>query len=373
MRCPAPLHSRWFGADGLVKACCVSNDVWGDLHTTLIQEIENSPVRETQIFWLQQDKVPEGCNFCVRSGLDNPSNPIGFAKRLGPGPDVTFVDLTWGNLCNFACVHCNPRLSSTIQKQYKDVWPIWTNDVINHDRVYSSDFINQQKLDFILSTPTIKLIHLNGGEPLLQPETWALLDGLKVQGRDTTSIWLHTNGSINSYKGKNLLDYLKTWKGEVHITMSHDHYGKRGEWFRYGYKDRVWLETFNRWKNAGIDITVQTSVNILNILTLDQLWQWYDSVGVLEYARLQLTQALDPQVWSLYNLPKQQLQDRLQSLKFPQFHLRNNWHMEISRLARTESPVDFSKFRESVDALDAKRKTNFLDTFPELEEFYLQS
>ena len=370
MLCPAPINSRWFGSDGTVKACCVSDSVWGNLNYQDLSEIENSPAKQQQVFWLSQNIAPKECNFCVKTDLDNKYNPIGFSKRFGKKPKIKFMDLSWSNRCNFACVHCVPRLSSTIQKQYKDIWPIITGNDDDFDKDFTDNNANRQKLKYILDTPSIELIHLNGGEPLLQPETWELLEKLKVQKREHTKIWLHTNGSVQSYKGVDLLEYLKGWKGPVHITMSHDHYGARGEWFRYGYRDDIWLETFQRWSSAKIKITVQTTVNVLNILTLDELWQWYDSCGVLDHADLSFSLAVDPAVWSIYNLPSEYLKSVLGSYKFPQLH-SNNWNYQIRKLLKNIHQTNATNFKSAVDALDKKRKTNFLDCFPELTDLYL--
>ena len=52
---------------------------------------------------------------------------------------------------------------------------------------------------------TIKSIHLNGGEPLMQEGFYDLLEQLIKHNATNIGIWSHTNGSITTYKKKDIL------------------------------------------------------------------------------------------------------------------------------------------------------------------------
>jgi organic radical activating enzyme len=407
--CGAPWNTLWTSASGNVKFCCGTTQVLGNINKQSIDSIINSPLaNKTRLQFLSQEK-PDECMVCwdreakgVTVGhpryVCNRASADTIAESLTKtNPDgslqehtLKFIDLIWTNKCNFACLHCIPSLSSTITSSYKDVFSIWLHPTEQNDFSLWNENItdNSKKMEYILKNAhSIELIHFNGGEPLLQEETFILLDELKkmnLQGK--IKLWFHTNGSVRTYKNVDIVeDYLVGWKN-CQINMSHDHYGSKGEYFRYGYKDSKWLETFNRFKDANLPINLDTSVTLFNALSLKDLAMWYNDNKILQRGTtVGWNYIHGPAVWNLMNLTyttnlKEQLRSSLNDTLHQLTNISNRysmrvWEKAITGLLRSlDSNVNYTeaenKFISAIDALDKKRGTNFLDTFPELNDFY---
>jgi MoaA/NifB/PqqE/SkfB family radical SAM enzyme len=405
--CCAPWNTVWTGSNGDVKFCCASVDVLGNIKTQTIEEIYNNPLSKKLRTQFLQGEKPAGCSTCWEREQGGTS--VGHARDLSnrQGQDVIddsvlhtledgtltkqnlkFVDLIWSNKCNFACIHCVPWLSSTISNNYKDVFTIWLgHDERNTFEDYKDPekFNNTSKLEFILKhSESLEEIHFNGGEPFLQTETFTLLEELiKLPHHKNIKIWFHTNGSVKTYKNVDVVDdYLKKWQGKCQIVMSHDHFGERGEYFRYGYKEDKWLENFHRFKHAGIETSIDTSLTIFNVLTLDKLFLWYKEQGILEYAYPSLNYVVSPDIWNFLNLgfdqelksiTEKSLINTGKLVVLPKMY--KDWYMNIQNCQELlQNPYSYATFIKNfipaIESLDKKRSTNFLKTYPELNLLY---
>ena len=408
--CSAPWTSVWAGAGGDIKFCCATSQILGNINDQSIESIIRSPgANETRLKFLNKQK-PVECDACWQREakgniVGNPryvcnsastnsiSKSLSMTNLDGSLKEHTlnFFDIIWTNKCNFACLHCTPSLSSTIASAHEDTFSIWLSgtEQVNFDKWTDPNKIdNSEKIDYILKNAhSIKTLHFNGGEPFLQEETFVLLDELKKLGlQGKIKLWFHTNGSIRTYKNVDIVeDYLKDWKNCT-INMSHDHFGLRGEYFRYGYKDNKWLETYQRFKSANIPVNIDTSITLFNVLTLKELSIWYRDNNISDSSYLGWKYILTPKVWNVMNLTytnelKEQLLESLNScVDF--IDKENNsirtkaWANGIKGLILSlkDSTMNYTsvkyKFIRSITALDQKRGTDFLNTFPELTNFY---
>jgi MoaA/NifB/PqqE/SkfB family radical SAM enzyme len=405
--CCAPWNTVWTGSNGDVKFCCASTDVIGNIKNQTIDQIYNSAIaKKLRLQFLRGDQ-PEGCTTCwdkekggtVVGHARDLSNQQGkeviddsVANTLDDGTvlkqNLKFVDLIWSNKCNFSCIHCTPWLSSTISNNYKDVFSIWLNKddrstFEKYKEPANSD--NQSKLDFILqNSNSLEEIHFNGGEPFLQPETFTLIEELlKHPNHKNIKLWFHTNGSIRTYKNVDVVDdYLTKWQGKCQIVMSHDHYGARGEYFRYGYNEEKWLENFWRFIDAGIETSIDTSVTLFNALTLKELFDWYDNTGILKHAYPSFNYVHSPEIWNFQNLgfnieSKAKLETSLieTGKKVVRPKMYKDWYLNLQNcLELLNHEYDYAIFKNSfiraITALDRKRNTKFVEVYPELQYVY---
>ena len=214
---------------------------------------------------------------------------------------------------------------------------------------------------------------------------------------DGIHIWCHTNGSIRTFKNGDIIKkYLSKWEDRFHITMSHDGMGKRGEYIRFGYKDKKWLDVFRRIKDAGPRMNIQHSINVLNLLHQEECLEWYhehclsEHIGVtvqpwqsgifklehigyvpelVDNAIIQLENCVKF-LTSLYSPWQVEEYKRyltiLYSLKeTPPLYHRDHRPEQLSEF-------DPKLFMLTISKFDQMRKTDFRKTFPELKLLWNQ-
>jgi organic radical activating enzyme len=384
--CSAPFRGFYQGLDGKISVCCqapvlIDNNNYEEaVHDEKIKKLRRS---------FLANKIPEECSRCPRRVREETtaqcksSNENFTVDHYEP----VFLDLLWSNKCNFACMGCNPRISSFMLK-YKsavDIVDLFNDIDANYE--WNSKDEQQNRIDYILKNiKTIKSIHLNGGEPLMQEGFYDLLERLIELNLTHIGIWAHTNGSISKYKGKNIVDLIKPFdicdKDHNHdehelgckslIVMSHDGIGDKGEYVRYGLKQNVWLRNYKKFTESGIKTDVQVCYNIFNCLDLEKMADWYDD-------QLQVTPSLSLWTWPpaysakyIRKVPK--LYDQAMSIlethgkRFRKYEYVLDYMKEPVKDKELEEM--HWRFSESILKFDELRNTDFLSTFPELKELY---
>jgi MoaA/NifB/PqqE/SkfB family radical SAM enzyme len=400
--CAAPFTSVYEGQFGKISTCCYTGEPLGFTNENSIEEILNNKQSNEIRKSFLENKFPSQCKNCENfenstgkiSDIRKASIDLVPFKMIERAVDLThsngameeqspvWLDLLWTNKCNFACLGCNSELSSTIALKYIDAYALAhnVNPSSMSQTLWKND--NKSRIEYILKHQnTIKLLHLNGGEPFIQEGVHDLLETLIDHGlHKKISIWTHTNGSIKKYKGKDIIDdYLSKWETECQVSLSHDGYGSRGEYVRYGMKEKKWLETYKRLQTAGVDIKIQTCYNVFNALNLFRLYEWYlentDNKTIksmtiwnnplpftakfLQYDSVLLSKANK----ELDLLEK----ENLQSWDWKIDHLRSFLN---SKVDQTDLIQATESFKNSINKFDELRKTNFTKTFPELLSLY---
>jgi organic radical activating enzyme len=393
--CAAPFTSLYEGQFNRISTCCATlNPIGYNNNITSFEEIVNSNEAKSIRKDFLNNKFPAQCDSCAKmesmtgriSGVREQVNRFG-QKQIHTAVKNTqadgtmikqtpaWLDLLWTNKCNFACMGCNSTLSSTIGQNYNSAYEIVnglepgsmpTNEWHNN---------NDAKIDYILKhQDTIDRIHLNGGEPFMQEGVYELLEVLlKHKLHKRIKIWAHTNGSITTYKGVDIIDkYLKHWRADCNIIMSHDCHGDRGEYIRFGLKQKKWLDTYNRLSETGIQIDVQTCYSVFNALVLEELYHWYlDNLKIKNNISINPWQGPTSFTANFLQINKDLLSKANTQLKNLEKQKYQGW--DINMLASfLNSPVNdlqerSTNFIKGIAKFDELRKTDFVKTFPELQ------
>lgn len=399
--CAAPFTSVYEGQHGRVSACCAMADSIGNTNKHSLEEIFNgkefSKIRKSFL----NNEFPKQCFVCenferkhkivagvrndadrlagnsIELALEN-TNPDGSLKKQVP----VFLDFLWSNNCNFACLGCQGDLSSTIATKYSEAHALsWglPSDCFNQELWENK---NQTKIDYVIKhRDTIRKIHLNGGEPFMQKGIYEFLDKLlEYDLHKTIHIWCHTNGSITKYKNKDIIDdYLVHWGDNCTVTVSHDGHGVQGEYVRYGLKQSKWLSTVKRLLEKNINVDIQTCYNLFNATSIHDLYLWYENNTDIGVRNRKINPWHDPLCYTarfiqidenLHKFANQQL-DYLEkyNLRWDIGYLRSFLNSELTD---EEIVAGKNNFKKSIDKYDELRKTNFLETFPNLEKIYNQ-
>jgi len=207
--CIAPHSTINFDAQGTMRVCCYNNKfLLGTYPTVTIEQAWRSKAREEFIERIKKLDFSNGCEKCrMQIVTKNISNALftkfnRFESMVGDDP-VNF-EFEFGTVCNYECIMCGGKWSSSIRKNREKLPPIKTP--------YDEAFINQLK-PYI---PNMRIANFLGGEPFLTPLYYKIWD-LIYEHNTYLPISITSNGSILNSRIKEYLNKLPNAK--VNISL----------------------------------------------------------------------------------------------------------------------------------------------------------
>ena len=394
--CAIPWMHLAFEPSGKVVPCCLTsthNYFAGDLTTQTIDEIWNSNNMKN----LRKDMIdgvePAICNKCFdREKVTGESGRVyhnkDFAEVLKTIPDITepdgtcttmnlkYWDFRFSNLCNYKCRSCGPRYSSAWVPDAKKMGQK------DQDKVWNIESVGDQpNFDFLVKTVQhVERIYFAGGEPLLMPEHWQILDMLVENKRFDVKVNYNTNASTLTYGGKDVLDYWKQWEfGKLEVWPSIDEIGERAELLRSG---TIWSKVEDNLKKItaldNVIIRPGITVGAWNVNRLPEIINHLIDIGVvkekLKYKNFFINLLEQPSHYHVHILPtdfKNKTIDKLN--EFVASHNKKyNTSVDhlfthiIHELKKPWSMPDSVKFIETSRKVDAVRSENIYDVIPEM-------
>lgn len=406
--CIHPWSHLAFNPNGDIWPCCHQRKnpyVVGNMHTDDPIEVFNNEKMNRIRKLMLQDKLPDdACAKCIafesngiksprQSALTQPyaqdvlneikqnTNEDGSLKDI----KIRYWDLRWSNLCNLSCVMCNPNWSSKWTTEIKNIvskYPQEKDDKAG-TVTFLKNLLTKEKVDKVPNVEWIdkhikdvEYIYFAGGEPLLMPEHWYIMDKLVELKKFNVKIKYNTNMSKLDYNGKNAIDYWKNWKHEdLIIEGSIDETGSRAEWIRYGTH---WPTTVSNIK-ALVDANIKTqpiiSVGCYNVIRLPELMkELYD---IYYNPKVRVNMALNPVLnneWAINVLPdkiKKRTKKRIKELEASISNAPLSWHSQFKKiyaeLDKPHSEKNAKSFLRYCAIIDMNRNTNVFESIPELE------
>lgn len=296
--CPLPWIHLSSKPSGDLRVCCwatrgptggLLKDETGrvlNFATDTVEQTRNVPIlKEIRTYLLSGKKHPE----CVRcwqeeaAGIKSSrlreieqwgdlSDVIAKTEPDGSIPDdvpVLDYDLRLGNLCNLKCVTCGPTESSMWYDDHEKLHG-YRMDGDRYDWPLKESFWE----DFERQIPSMKHIYLIGGEPMLINAHMKFLEKC-VQLGYANQITLEYSSNITNIHRK----YFDVWKhfNKVIIGCSIDGIGTVNDYIRFPSKwDHIYknLKKLDQLWTPNLDLTITTTVSILNIYHLDELIRW---------------------------------------------------------------------------------------------------
>lgn len=173
------------------------------------------------------------------------------------------IKMLSGASCNLACRMCVSHVSSRVNTVWKSI-----------GRPTQTPYAYDEMADNYIrsNADTIQYIDLMGGEPLYHKKIISLLQFLVDNNHaDAITLFLTTNGMLIKDKIKDLLANFK----KVVAIFSLDGVGPVHEYIR---PDSDWnlitknMQDLRQYEN--IDVLVQATISVLNILRLPELDEW---------------------------------------------------------------------------------------------------
>ena len=203
--CPAPWTSLNIDQAGEVSPCFHCVDMIGNAKKNTIQEIITGPVVNSMKQAMARGEWAPGCSWCKR--LEETTGVSGRTVRKASTETMAAIDtdpdffqlehlvINWSNLCNLACVYCNPETSTA--------WQSIKKIPIKHTKNEHADLIELARTQ----GHNIQGLSLGGGEPLLQKGLEQFLDYLDP---NKVSVMITTNLSVN-LENNPIYQRLRTW------------------------------------------------------------------------------------------------------------------------------------------------------------------
>jgi sulfatase maturation enzyme AslB (radical SAM superfamily) len=263
-----PMHSKTFcmhpftglatREDGAVKVCCRSAPI-GNIQDNTLEEIWNNDTMRLVRQQVLHGERPEVCRPCFDledQGVESlrqrhingviPESRINLYPHALNGMDHNFnmpfefptMEIKLNNLCNLKCRMCNPTDSTSwndweqVEEFYKKennylVGNIQRLNLVRKPYLDAFDDTDNWWSSFEKLLPHFRRVEFAGGEPLMDPQHYRILDMLKPYAKNI-EIKYATNATTLGIKGgRTIHDYWPYFKSvavNVSIDGIHDVY-----------------------------------------------------------------------------------------------------------------------------------------------------
>jgi len=275
MTCWEPWHHITVDTNGTYKLCCISHEwpvslkKYESIHEywngTELADVRNAMANNN---WNYLKKSCHSCIYNKKMGFISRSETLPKPEQT---PKLRSIQFKLNNVCNFACLMCGPKYSNKIAKiRGFRHYPYTHNGVLDNDEIYNDQWLSE----FLKISENIEHIKFTGGEPLVNPNFYKLLNFFK-SNLDTSKIKLEiiTNGSVPLDS-----EYLSMWK-EVEFKISIEAVGERNDYIRQGSNWKTLqrnIQYFKEFRNTNLK--VGTVIQALNIFVMDELINYVESI-----------------------------------------------------------------------------------------------
>ena len=390
------------------------------LHNTFYKKLERKDMLE--------GKKPSGCQYCWNieamgeeyiSDRHIRNSSIYTEERFqqtahgawNQNINPEYVEVNFGNECNFKCGYCHPKYSTRFFNEIKEFGPV--TSVKNHRcdvdwmRLYQREEENPYVDAFWKWWPelkkTLNILRVTGGEPLMHVSTWRLLEQISKDPMPYLELNINSNLGVKTSMVDRLSEEVENLKTENKIKnfklfTSIDTWGKRAEYIRTGLDLNVWETNFHSYLTKTTSpVTFMITFNILSVTTFKQLlekileWRtqygWYDDIKS-HRVRFDTPYLRDPLQYDMNLLPKAEFIPFMkESLEFMKANVDDTAgnkfttveyekfkrvvdYMETTELSPEKLIEGRKDFYNWFNTLDNRRETNFIENFPEMENFY---
>jgi organic radical activating enzyme len=330
-----------------------------------------------------------------------------------------YVEVAFSNACNFKCTYCGPAYSSKWQEEINKYGGFPTTDSFNSPDLLKVE--NKVPIPHSEYNPYVEAFwkwwpelyrdlhtfRITGGEPLLSKDTWGVLDFIIDNPNPNRELKLAINSNLGApdvlidkfiQKIKKIEDENRV--KEIVIFTSCDTWGEQAEYIRTGLEFNKFWDNVNKILTSlnRTNITFMSTYNALSLFNYNKLIHevynlkdtyastdryWNSAVfldsSYLRYPSHQTVQVL-PYDFSKYIMEQAKLITYYASPSFDHKHIGYS-DVEVQKIKRIYdwmiSPQDASEqmknrhnFYKYFSEHDRRRGTNFVKTFPELEDFY---
>ena len=376
--CILPWISLESGAAGLVKPCCMyninmtnENNQEFNLKTDTLDSAWNSKYYRNLRQAFLNGKKPKGCSRCWKeeaSGKtskrirDNARFKHHITQDMINNPQIKYLDLKLGNICNLKCRICGTHSSSKwiAEQQHYDREDNKDHEHIRHNWPETNKTF-WQELEQLL--PTLEYIDFTGGEPFLIKEQFELLKFCVDKGY-AKNIGIHYNTNATQMPTDALENIWPHFKS-VDVQFSIDGIGMQFEYQRHPAKWHRATEIIQAFKDKQSNqftVGICHTINIFNVYYIPEFLEWAEKFGIGVY----LNSLHYPHHYNVQCLPhnaKRKITEKLSN------HSNPNVKTFIDYMNQdVDGYNDWMRFIRWTQRKDKFRSETFSSTFPELAQ-----
>lgn len=285
--CLAPWLSLHTWPDGSTFPCCVwdNTDPIGNINDTPLSEIWNGDkLKDTRLKMLNGERV-ESCRRCykleklepysyrlkINKDFKNSYNLIEHTDELGNvnKMQIKLWDFRLSNFCNLKCRSCGLNLSSSWYSDVIELHPSLKGKlkalITVNDKVSFMDMIEDQY-------EYVEEIYFAGGEPLMTPEHYTILDKLIEKGNTNIRLRYSTNLTQLTFKGKHIFEYWKHFPN-LEVLVSLDGVKEKGEYIRKGLDYSQLKKNIYDLRDSNLTFTKVGFVVTYGVLNYEHLFE----------------------------------------------------------------------------------------------------
>ena len=325
-------------------------------------------------------------------------------------PNPTYMEVSFGNICNFKCMYCYPNISSQWYEESETYGPYPTSQnfgSLDHLKIKDTKPIPEREENPYVEAfwkwwpqlyNSLHTFRITGGEPLLNKNTFKVLKQINANPRKDLALAINTNMCVpdkNFNEFISLITPLCDSLKRVEVFTSLESIGNKAEWIRYGLNynkfwhniDRLLIEVPN------LKITFMCTYNALSVTSFtDFLKEIYNRRLELpwdiDYPQLQVSTPYlrNPAFLTIKILDKSFRHYIDDTINFMEEYkagtgvagFNNNERAMFKRILSwfdvspevQELKTNRQDFVKYVDEYDRRKGINFLKTFPEYTDFY---
>ena len=389
--------------------------------------LHNTTQKKQERREMLEGKKPSGCQYCwniecmgsdyisdrhLRSTSICSEERINEVRFNPPDFNVSpeYVEISFGNECNFRCGYCHPKASSRYYNEIKQYGPY---DMVKNHRndidwfkIYEEDdnpYVEAFWKWWPELSKTLNILRITGGEPTIQKSTYKLFELLEKDPKPNLELDINSNLGGKEKQLKHFVDCVNSLLSQNKIKSfklfsSVDTWGPRAEYIRDGLNLQVFENNLRYYlDNTTAPITFMITFNIFSVTTFDSLLkkilEWrkeYNTDDSERYRRIHFDTPYlkEPLQYDMNILPKNEYIPYMEKhLQFIKDNTDDNSRYKFST-------IEYEKFRRVVDYMkttvyeeeklkegqqdfwkffkeqDRRRGNNFEDAFPEMSSFF---
>jgi len=386
--CILPWIHLYVNPQGQVGTCCEYDEKFplGNLNDSNLEDIANSETMKIVRTQMIKGQRPNGCSKCwtkedanvvsLRSEMNKKylhhMNLVQRTRDDGYVDDfkLRYLDFRASNVCNLKCRMCGGKFSSRIAEEESKLYDQdqYIELKLSKDQIDSTLAFLESNID------SLEFVYFAGGEPLLIPEHYKILDLLIKHKRNDIAISYNTNLTTLKYKNINIINYWNQFSN-ISVGASIDVFGPQADYVRSGTDYDQIEQNYHAIKDY-VKFSITSIVHILNVFNLPKLQKNWIEVINLDPRDISFQILITPEYLALQVLPndykkivKETIDQHIGWLLtvMNTEHLVLTWQSVLQYMDLEDKSHLLNEFFRLNDDKDRYRKERLEDAIPELQ------